>query len=84
MAVTNRIPALLVLGRVRGRRGDPSAEASLDEALDLTLAIGEPQRVEQVAAARAEWRWLQGDRARSVAEARVGFHPESLAIRPWY
>jgi DNA-binding CsgD family transcriptional regulator/tetratricopeptide (TPR) repeat protein len=84
MAVTNRIPALLVLGRVRGRRGDPSAEALLDEARNLTLAIGEPQRVEQVAAARAEWRWLQGDRARCVAEARIGFHPESLAIRPWY
>ena len=61
MAVTNRIPALLVLGRVRARRGDPGARAALDEARDLALAVGEPQRIEQVAAARAEWRWLQGD-----------------------
>ncbi len=83
MAVTNRIPALLVLGLVRTRRGDPGAEAALDEARDLALAIGESQRIESVAAARAEWRWLQGDLAGCVAEARIGFHPEFSTTRPW-
>jgi DNA-binding CsgD family transcriptional regulator/tetratricopeptide (TPR) repeat protein len=84
MAVTNRIPALLVLGRLRARRGDPSAAALLEEARDLALSVGEQRRIEQVAAARAEWRWLAGDLAGCVAEARVGFHPELLAVRPWY
>jgi DNA-binding CsgD family transcriptional regulator/tetratricopeptide (TPR) repeat protein len=83
MAITNRIPALLVLGRLRARRGDPGAEAALDEARDLALTIGESQRIESVAAARAEWRWLQGDLAGCVAEAKIGFHPEFSAIRPW-
>jgi DNA-binding CsgD family transcriptional regulator len=83
MTVTNRIPALLVLGRVRARRGDPGAEAALDEARDLALAIGESHRIEQVAAARAEWRWLQGDLVGCVAEARTGFHPEFSVTRPW-
>jgi DNA-binding CsgD family transcriptional regulator len=83
MAITNRIPALLVLGLVRARRGDPGAEAALDEARALALAIGESQRIEAVAAARAEWRWLQGDLAGCVSEARIGFHPEFSATRPW-
>jgi DNA-binding CsgD family transcriptional regulator/tetratricopeptide (TPR) repeat protein len=83
MAVTNRIPALLVLGLVRARRGDPGAEAALDEARELALAIGESQRIESVAAARAEWRWLQGDLVGCMTEARIGFHPEFSATRPW-
>ena len=83
MAITNRIPALLVLGLVRARRGDPGAEAALDEARNLALAIGESQRIESVAAARAEWRWLQGDLAGCLAEARAGFHPEFSTTRPW-
>jgi DNA-binding CsgD family transcriptional regulator/tetratricopeptide (TPR) repeat protein len=84
MAVTNRIPALLVLGRVRARRGDPSAEALLNEARDLALTVGEAQRIEQVAAARAEWRWLQGDRVGCVVEARAGFAQPFHMVRPWY
>jgi DNA-binding CsgD family transcriptional regulator/tetratricopeptide (TPR) repeat protein len=84
MAVTNRVPALLVLGRLRARQGDERAAALLDEARDLADAIGEVRRTEQVAAARAEWRWLLGDLAGCVAEASKGFHPESFSVRPWY
>jgi DNA-binding CsgD family transcriptional regulator/tetratricopeptide (TPR) repeat protein len=84
LAVTNRIPALLVLGRLRARRGDSTAAALFDEARDLARSIGETRRTEQVAAARAEWRWLAGDHARCAREAREGYHPETLAIRPWY
>ncbi len=84
MAVTNRIPALLVLGRLRARRGDSTAEALFDEARDLARSIGEVRRIEQVAAARAEWRWLAGDHAGCVREAREGYHPELLVIRPYY
>jgi len=73
-----------VLGRIRARRGDSSAEALLDEARDLALATGAMHRIEQVAAARAEWRWLQGDRAACAAEARAGFAQPLHMVRPWY
>jgi DNA-binding CsgD family transcriptional regulator/tetratricopeptide (TPR) repeat protein len=84
MAVTNRLPALLVLGRLRARRGKPGAQAVLDEARDLALAIGEPHRLEQVAAARAEWRWLAGDLAGCAEEAGAAFHPTCDVIRSPY
>jgi DNA-binding CsgD family transcriptional regulator len=75
---------LLVLGKVRARRGDPDAALVLDEARDLTMATGELQRIEQMAAARAEWRWLQGDRTGCVHEAEVGVHSARLRNRGWY
>jgi DNA-binding CsgD family transcriptional regulator len=84
MAVTNRIPALLVLGRVWARRGQSGVEALLGEARDLALSVGEIQRVEQVVAARAEWRWLQGDLAGCAAEASVAFRQPFRVVRPWY
>ncbi|HLI52668.1 MAG TPA: response regulator transcription factor, partial [Thermomicrobiaceae bacterium] len=84
MPVTNRIPALLVLGKVRARRGDPGTGALLDEARDLTMASGDLLRIEQLAAARAEWRWLQGDRAGCLAEAAIGYHPGSQTSAGWY
>ena len=84
MAVTNRLPALLILGRISARRGDLAAEALFAEARDLALAIGEPQRMEQVAAARAEWRWLQGDLAGCIAEASEAMRPPYHVIRPGY
>ena len=52
--------AMMVLGRLRARRGDPDASATLDEAGRLD-ATGEPHRVAAVAAARAEHAWLGGD-----------------------
>ena len=81
---TNRIPALLVLGRVRARRGDPGAEAVLDEARELALATGVLERVVSVCEARAEWRWLQGDRQQSVAEAERGLQRALTQTYPWY
>ena len=53
-----RIIALVVLGLVRARRGDPGTWAALDEAADLALAAGELQWRAPVAAARAETAWL--------------------------
>jgi DNA-binding CsgD family transcriptional regulator len=60
VAVPSRITPLVVLGRVRARRGDGDPWALLDEALALALGTGELQRLAPVAAARAETRWLQG------------------------
>lgn len=66
-----KIPALLVLGSVRLRRGDPGSEDVLEEAHHLALATGELQRLAPAAAARAEAAWLQGDMKRCQAEARA-------------
>ncbi len=63
-----RILALVVLGLVRSRRGDPEKEPPLDEALTLAEPTGELSRIAPVAAARAEAAWLRGDRG-AVAEA---------------
>ena len=61
-STTPRITALVVLGLVRARRGDPGHRAALEEAWALAEPTGELPRLGPVAAARAEAAWLQGDR----------------------
>jgi DNA-binding CsgD family transcriptional regulator len=68
-----KIQALLVLGWVRLRRGDPGSEPLLEEAHQLALAASEFQRLAPVASARAEAAWLAGDLERCQAEARVSY-----------
>jgi DNA-binding CsgD family transcriptional regulator/tetratricopeptide (TPR) repeat protein len=66
-AAPTRVTPLVVLGRLRARRGDPDPWGPLDEALELSRGIGELQRLAPVAAARAEAAWLAG-RGEAVAE----------------
>jgi DNA-binding CsgD family transcriptional regulator len=73
LALISRVVPLTVLALLRTRRGDPGAQAALGVLRDLTLTTGQPQTIGPMAAARAEWRWLQGDIAGCVAEAAVGF-----------
>ena len=68
VAAPSRIAPLVVLGRVRARRGDPDAWAALDEALALAGPTGELQRLGRVAVARAEAHWLGGEPDRIAAE----------------
>ena len=80
----NRSQALLNLGSIRARRGDPNAFDALDEALSLAESYAEMQMVVPVVAARAEAAWLAGDRsgAARAVDGAVSFyagHPE-----PWY
>ncbi|HEY6760569.1 MAG TPA: AAA family ATPase [Baekduia sp.] len=63
VAAPSRVDPLVVLGRLRARRGDPDPWAPLDEALALAEGTGEIQRLGIVGAARAEARWLAGDDA---------------------
>jgi DNA-binding CsgD family transcriptional regulator len=79
-----RVSALLVLGLIRARRGDPGVEALLDEARDLAWATGEPQNGAPMAAARAEWRWLQGQQERCRDEAAAGVQMAVTRDRVWY
>jgi DNA-binding CsgD family transcriptional regulator/tetratricopeptide (TPR) repeat protein len=66
-STTPRILALVVLGLLRARRGDPEQAPPLDEAWALAEPTGELLRLGPVAAARAEAAWLRGD-ADAVAE----------------
>lgn len=73
-----RIMALVALGRVRARRGDPGAAVALDEALELASRTGTLQRLAPVHAARAELAWLEEDRDRARREADAVYE---LAVR---
>jgi DNA-binding NarL/FixJ family response regulator len=64
-----RVTPLVVLGRLRARRGDGDPWEPLDEALAFAERSGELQRLGPVAAARAEARWLAGEDDAVPAEA---------------
>jgi DNA-binding CsgD family transcriptional regulator len=78
LPIASRIPALIVIGVVRSRRGADDALQPLDEARELAFATAEPQRIVPVAAARAEHAWLQGDHAGVWDELRAA---EAFAAR---
>jgi DNA-binding CsgD family transcriptional regulator len=66
-STTPRIIALVVVARVRMRRGDPGYLPLLEEAWELAAPTGELHRLAPVAAARAEAAWIE-DRNADVAE----------------
>jgi ATP/maltotriose-dependent transcriptional regulator MalT len=66
---TSRVMALVALGRLRTRRGDPGAADALDTALALAEGTGTLQRIGPVRAARAEAAFQRGDAAAAAAEA---------------
>jgi DNA-binding CsgD family transcriptional regulator len=67
-----RVLALVTLGLVRARRGDPGSQPLLDEAAGLAQGSREPQWVAPVTAARLEVAWLDG---RDVAGIREDTEP---------
>jgi DNA-binding CsgD family transcriptional regulator/tetratricopeptide (TPR) repeat protein len=83
-APISRINALVILGRVRARRGDPGVWPALDEALALATVTGELQRLGPVAIARAEAAWLAGDpaAARAMVEDALDL-AEQVAGQTW-
>ena len=80
---TNRVVALIALGRLRTRRGDPGAAEVLDEALALAERSGTLQRLGPVCAARAEAAWLAGHDARAAREAGRAFDLAAAKRHPW-
>jgi DNA-binding CsgD family transcriptional regulator len=77
------IPALVALGRLKARRGDPAYVKLLDDAYTLALPTRELQRLGPVAAARAEAAWLRGDTEHIAAEAESGYTLAVSRNDPW-
>ena len=82
-STTPRIGALVVLGLLRARRGDPGQWSALEEAWALAEPTGELPRLGPVAAAKAEAAWLDGDRdaVDDATEGALGLAVERKA--PW-
>ena len=83
-AVISRIMALVALGRLQARTGDPDVWELLDEALALAEPTATLQRVAPGRAARAEAAWLAGDRQQTSAEARAAFDLAITHRHPWH
>jgi len=73
ISAISRIMALVALGRLRARRGDPDAWIALDEALEMARVTATLQRLAPVHAARAEAAWLAGDADRTLHEACAAY-----------
>ncbi len=80
----SRAMAMLALGRLRLRRGDPGAETVLDAALALAGPSNTLQRIAPLRAARAEAAMARGDTAAAAEEAGRAL-PSALRHRhPWF
>jgi DNA-binding CsgD family transcriptional regulator len=78
------VDPLVALALLQARRGDPEAAATLQEATERAFRTGELQWTGQVAAARAEHAWLDGD-DRRVAEEAAGVLEEAVqAGHAWF
>ncbi|GIF63028.1 LuxR family transcriptional regulator [Asanoa ishikariensis] len=75
------VDALVPLGLLQARRGDPAADATLDEAADLAFATGDLQWIAPAVAARAEHRWLRGGADAALEET---FALAVEAGQPWF
>lgn len=67
------IPALIVMGHLKVRKGVADGFTILDRARELALPTGELQRIGPLAVARAEAAWWHGDPQRCAEESRAGY-----------
>jgi DNA-binding CsgD family transcriptional regulator len=79
----SRVTALVVLGRLRARRGDPGVWEALDEALTLAEGMIGYDRVAHCRAARAEAAWLEDQPKRAAEEALAAFDAAASKGHPW-
>ncbi len=73
VSAVNRLNPLLVLGSIRGRRGEAGAWELLDEALTLAEGTAELHWIAPVRVARAELRWLSGRPDLAIGEVRPAY-----------
>jgi len=79
-----RLMALLALGRLRLRRGDPGVAGVLDEALAMAAPSGTLQRLGPTHAARAEAAFARGDLAAVQAEVAAALPLAQAKTHPWF
>ena len=84
LSAISRVMALLALGRLRARRGDPGVWEILDEALALAEQTQTLQRIAPVRAARAEAAWLSGKSRRAIDEAQAAYESALSKKHPWF
>ncbi len=84
LAAISRIMALVALGRIRVRRGDPGAGEVLDEALLLARRTATLQRLAPVHAARAERAWFAGNAGQAALEAAQVFDLVQERRHAWH
>ena len=83
-ATITRVTALMALGRLRVRRGDPGAREALDEALALAGPADTLQRIAPVRAARAEAAFARGDFVATATEAQAALPLAMRHRHPWF
>jgi DNA-binding CsgD family transcriptional regulator len=79
-----RVSALVILARVRARRGEPGYRLVLDEAAAIAKAAPGAQVALLIAAARSEAAWLEGaSRERVGEETGSAGEPGPVDVRWW-
>jgi DNA-binding CsgD family transcriptional regulator len=84
VSAISRIMALVALGRLRARRGDPGVAEVLDEALALAEQTGHLQRLAPVRIARTEAAWLAGRHEQARTEAQTAYDLAISKQHPWF
>ncbi|HEY0607224.1 MAG TPA: AAA family ATPase [Herpetosiphonaceae bacterium] len=84
LSTASRLMALIALGRLQARRGEPQAQAVLDEACELAQHMHNIDRLGPLYTARAEAAWLAGDRAGAIAAARAAYDLAVSKQHPWF
>jgi DNA-binding CsgD family transcriptional regulator len=78
------VDALVPLGLLQARRGDPEAAATIQEATERAFVTSELQWIAPTAAARAEYAWLYGEDDRIAEEAARVFEQAVQANHAWF
>lgn len=84
MSTVSRLMALLTLGRLQARRGDPQAQVVLDEAFELARPMHNIDRLGPLYTARAEAAWLAGDHDRTLAAAHAAYDLAVSKRHAWF
>jgi len=79
----NRLPALVALGRLRARQGEPDALSLLMRALEIAVVSDHFENIAPVRAALVEAAWLEGSRERTLSEARALYDLAVNKQHPW-
>jgi DNA-binding CsgD family transcriptional regulator len=87
----SRFVALVTLGWLRVRRGDPNVDALLDEAMDMARSTQHLQRLWPIAACRAEAAWIGANLAveqpmledAMAFATRLGYAPAMEELAHW-